>query len=87
MYRPIWDFEEWEDLSGDLNEKPRDHHVRDGNLVNAAPPQFPEETLRIHWLCFATQSFCEQGWHCTKVRITTLASVDRDLVLDNSSLF
>src|SRR5439155_7520570 len=65
---PVWNLQKWENPRGNLNHEPADNRVRDGNLVNVAPLQLPEETLRIHGVAFATPSIYEQGWRCSKLR-------------------
>src|SRR6266550_4691577 len=51
-HHPGWNFQEREDLRGNLNQEPADNGVGDGNFVDVAPLQFSEEVLRIHGLCF-----------------------------------
>src|SRR5207248_2349633 len=46
---PDWNLQEWKDLRGDLNQEPADNRVGDGNLVNVAPLQLPEEIARLHF--------------------------------------
>src|SRR5262252_11006407 len=46
--RPVRNFQKRKNLRGDLNQKPADDSVRDGHLVNVAPLQLAEESLRIH---------------------------------------
>ena len=37
---PVWDFEKWKNLGGNLNQQPADDRVRDRDLVDIAPLQF-----------------------------------------------
>ena len=48
-------------LCRDLNQEPTNDRIRDGNLVNVAPLQLAEETLRIHGPAFATRRIYAQG--------------------------
>src|SRR6476620_9169786 len=55
-HNPIWNLEEWKNLRRDLDHKPADNPVCDGNLVNIAPLQLGEEVGGFHHLPPAT--FC-----------------------------
>ena len=46
-HRPVWDFEKWKDLRGDLNEQPGDDGIGDRDLVNIAPFQLGEEVAEL----------------------------------------
>ena len=47
-HNPSWNFQEWKDLRGNLNQEPADNRVGNGNFVNVAPLQFGEEVPRFH---------------------------------------
>src|SRR5690349_2604822 len=34
---PVWNFQEWKNLRGDLDQQPTDDRVSDGYFVNVAP--------------------------------------------------
>src|SRR5205823_13702035 len=42
-HNPVWNFQEWKNLRGDLDQQPTDDRIRDGNFVNVAPLQFRKE--------------------------------------------
>src|SRR5262245_59027950 len=44
----IWNLEEWKDLSGDLDQKPRDNAVSDRDSIDVAPLQFGKKLTRTH---------------------------------------
>ena len=58
---PVWNFQEWKNLRGKLNQEPADNRVGDGNFINVAPLQLGEEALWIHGLACAIQFGSEQG--------------------------
>ena len=47
---PIWNFEEWKNLGGDLNQEPGDNSVSDCDPVDVAPLQLSRKVARIHFL-------------------------------------
>src|SRR5207248_6873945 len=57
---PIWNFEKWKNLSGDLNQQPSDDGICDRDLVNVAPLQLGKEVTRVHF-GFSSQSFWKRG--------------------------
>ena len=44
---PIWNFEKWKNLRGNLNQKPADDRVRDRDFVNIAPLEFGEKRVPL----------------------------------------
>ena len=44
---PIWNFEKWKNLRGNLNQKPADDCVRDRDFVNVAPLEFGEKRVPL----------------------------------------
>src|SRR5438445_30853 len=45
---PIRNFQERENLRGNLNQEPRHYGIGNCNLVNMAPLQFGEEVAEVH---------------------------------------
>jgi len=52
---PIWNFEKWKNLRGNLNQKPADDCVRDRDFVNVAPLEFGEKE------CLSLMASCRQA--------------------------
>ena len=46
--RPNRNVEERKNLGGDLDQDPADDHIGDGDAVNVAPLQFPQEFAPVH---------------------------------------
>src|SRR4029077_14120407 len=44
---PVWNFEKWKNLCGNLNQKPADDRVRDRDFVNVAPLEFGEKRVPL----------------------------------------
>src|SRR5262249_28531267 len=45
---PIRNLEEWKNLRGNLDHKPRDNAVSNRDPINVAPLQFDEKVARVH---------------------------------------
>src|SRR5438309_4760393 len=60
LHRPLRRIERGKKNRCRLNGEPRDHRIRDGNLVNITPLQLGKEVVDLHF-GFSSQSFWKRG--------------------------
>jgi hypothetical protein len=47
-HNPVWNFQERQNLCGNLNQEPANNRVRDRDFINIAPLQLSEEIVDLH---------------------------------------